>query len=194
MARPKEFDKEKALRRAIATFSRKGFAATSTDDLMEAMNIGRQSMYDTFGDKRALFLKALEFYSQENTAVIVAELQKPGSPLGNVRNALMQFATRKDLSSADGCMGINAICEFGLQDGEVLQLRRGAATGLRRALLANLKRARVEGELSADTEIDALADFFEVTLAGIRIAAKAGMSRTALKRLAETASQLFLPQ
>ncbi len=194
MARPKKFDKEKALRRAIATFSQKGFAATSTDNLMEAMNIGRQSMYDTFGDKRALFLKALEIYSRENTAAIVAEFQKPGSPLAKVRNALMQFATRKDLSSADGCMGINAICEFGLQDGEVLQLRRGAATGLRRALLANLKRARVEGELSADTEIDALADFFEVTLAGIRIAAKAGMSRIALKRLAETASQLFLPQ
>jgi TetR/AcrR family transcriptional repressor of nem operon len=194
MARPKEFDKEKALRRAIATFSRKGFAATSTDDLMEAMNIGRQSMYDTFGDKRALFLKALELYSQENTAVILAELQKPGSPLANVRNALMQFATRKDLSSADGCMGINAICEFGLQDGEVLQLRRDASTELRRSLLTTLKRACMEGEFSADIEIDALADFFEVTLAGMRVAAKAGMSRVSLKRLAETASQLFLPQ
>jgi TetR/AcrR family transcriptional repressor of nem operon len=194
MARPKEFDKEKALRRAIATFSQKGFAATSTDDLMEAMNIGRQSMYDTFGDKRALFLKALEVYSQENTVAIVAELQKPGSPLANVRNTLMQFATRKDLSSTDGCMGINAICEFGLQDGEVLQRIRCAATALRRALLTTLKRAHMEGELSADVEIDALADFFEATLAGIRIAAKAGMSRVSLKRLAETASQLFRPQ
>ncbi len=55
MARPKEFDQEKALRRAIVTFSQKGFAATSTDDLMQSMDIGRQSMYATFGDKRACF-------------------------------------------------------------------------------------------------------------------------------------------
>jgi TetR/AcrR family transcriptional repressor of nem operon len=58
MARPKEFDQERALHRAISIFSQKGFAATSADDLMRAMDLGRQSMYDTFGDKRALFLKA----------------------------------------------------------------------------------------------------------------------------------------
>jgi hypothetical protein len=60
MARPKEFDLERALHRAISAFSQKGFAATSTDELMRAMEVGRQSMYDTFGDKRALFLKAPE--------------------------------------------------------------------------------------------------------------------------------------
>ncbi len=194
MARPKEFDQEKALRRAIVTFSQKGFAATSTDDLMQAMDIGRQSMYGTFGDKRALFLKALEVYSRENTAAIIVELQKPGPPLANVRNALMQFAKRKDLSSTDGCMGINTICEFGLQDREILQVMRGAGMNLRRALLATLRRAQREGELSADTRIDALADFFVATLAGIRVAAKAGMSRPSLKRIADTASRLFYPQ
>ena len=62
MARPKEFDQEKVLRKAIRLFSQQGFAATSTDDLMRVMDIGRQSMYDTFGDKRALFLKALKMY------------------------------------------------------------------------------------------------------------------------------------
>ncbi|HEY0163420.1 MAG TPA: TetR/AcrR family transcriptional regulator [Edaphobacter sp.] len=194
MARPKEFDEENALRLAIATFSQKGFAATSTDDLMQSMKIGRQSMYDTFGDKRALFLKALEFYARETTAVLIAELRKPGSPLANIRNTLAQFAKRKDLSSTDGCMGINTICEFGLQDREVLQASRGAAMALRHALLATLKQAQQEGELSSDTEIEALADFFEATLAGIRIAAKAGKSRSSLQRIAATASQLFQPQ
>ena len=58
MARPKEFNQDSALRKAIRLFSRQGFAATSTDDLMRAMDVGRQSMYDTFG--RALFLKARE--------------------------------------------------------------------------------------------------------------------------------------
>src|ERR1700689_3862550 len=58
MARPKQFDQISALRKAIRLFSQQGFAATSTDELMCVMNVGRQSMYDTFGDKRALFLKA----------------------------------------------------------------------------------------------------------------------------------------
>jgi TetR/AcrR family transcriptional repressor of nem operon len=60
MARQKEFDQEKALRKAVRLFSQQGFAATSTDELMRVMNVGRQSMYDTLGDKRALFLRALE--------------------------------------------------------------------------------------------------------------------------------------
>lgn len=55
MPRPEEFDQQKAFGNAICPFSKQGFAATSTDELMRAMNVGRQSMYDTFGDKRALF-------------------------------------------------------------------------------------------------------------------------------------------
>ena len=74
MARPKEFDQEKFLHRAISVFSQKGFAATSTDDLMRAMDVGRQSMYDTFGDTRALFLKALEVYVGKSVHAINVEL------------------------------------------------------------------------------------------------------------------------
>jgi len=88
MARPKEFNQDSALRKAIRLFSRQGFAATSTDDLMRAMDVGRQSMYDTFGDKRALFLKALEIYVTESVHAIRVELEKPGSALASVQNAL----------------------------------------------------------------------------------------------------------
>jgi TetR/AcrR family transcriptional regulator, transcriptional repressor for nem operon len=193
MARHKEFDQETALRGAIVAFARKGFAATSTDDLMTTMNVGRQSMYDTFGDKRSLFLRALKFYSQENLSAITAELEKPGSPLANIRGALMQFTERKDISSTDGCMGINALCEFGLQDQEVLQAMQGqgAAKVQRRLLLATLRRAREDGELPADADITSLADFFDIALAGLRIAARAGKNRAALKSIVEVACKAF---
>src|SRR6202047_575985 len=92
MARPKEFDQEKALQKAIHLFSQQGFAASSTDELMRVMNVGRQSMYHTFGDKRALFLRALEMYVTESVKSINAELEKPGSALCTVRNALVTFA------------------------------------------------------------------------------------------------------
>jgi TetR/AcrR family transcriptional regulator, transcriptional repressor for nem operon len=91
MARSKEFDQEKSLRKAVRLFSQQGFAATSTDELMRVMGVGRQSMYDTFGDKRELFLRALEMYVMESVQSINAELEKPGSALSAVRNALVTF-------------------------------------------------------------------------------------------------------
>ena len=191
MGRPKEFDQERALHRAISIFSQKGFAATSTDELMGAMEIGRQSMYDTFGDKRAIFLKALEVYVSENARAINVELQAPGSPLAAIRSALVHFSERKDLSSSDGCMGINAICEFGMRDGDVLRITRRAANAHRHTLMHTLRRAQMEGELDALADLESLADFFESTLAGIRIAAKAGKTRPALRRIAEIASGTF---
>ena len=191
MARPKEFDQEKALHRAISIFSQKGFAATSTDDLMRAMDVGRQSMYDTFGDKRSLFLKALEVYVTENVRSVNVELQTPGSPLASIRRALVHFAERRDLSSTDGCMGINAICEFGMRDEDVTRITRSAARIQRHTLMDALRRAQMEGELDAQTDLESLADVFESTLAGIRIAAKAGKTRPALKRIAELASVVF---
>lgn len=194
MARHKEFDQETALRGAVTAFARKGFAATSTEDLMNAMKVGRQSMYDTFGDKRTLFLKALELYSQENMSAIADELRKPGPPLDNIRSALMLFTRRADIASSDGCMGINSLCEFGLQDEEVREamLGRGSAKAQRQLLLANLKRAKAEGQLPEQANITALADFFDTTLAGLRIAARGGKKRADLKRIVEIACTVFL--
>jgi TetR/AcrR family transcriptional repressor of nem operon len=191
MARPKEFDEEKALRKAIRLFSQQGFAATSTDELMRVMDVGRQSMYDTFGDKRALFLKALELYVTESVHAITAELEKRGPALFGVRNALVTFAERNDLSSAQGCMGLNAISEFGRRDADVTRITRNAARVQRKALMRVLTRAKKQGELSSDADLDNLADFFESTLAGIRMAAKAGKSRQALRNIAAVAGTAF---
>jgi AcrR family transcriptional regulator len=192
MARPKEFDQEKALRNAIRLFSRQRFAATSTDELMRCMDIGRQSMYDTFGDKRALFLRALELYVTESVQSIGVELDRNGSALSAVRNALVSFAERKDLSSSEGCMGLNAIGEFGQRDADVTRINRNAARIQRQNLMKVLARAKVQGELDADADLEGMADFFESTLAGIRMAAKAGKSRQALRKVAAFAGSAFM--
>jgi AcrR family transcriptional regulator len=192
MARPKEFDEQKAIRKAIGLFSQQGFAATSTDELMRVMNIGRQSMYDSFGDKRALFLKALALYVTESVQSINAELEKPGSALGAVQNALVTFAERSDLSSAEGCMGLNAVSEFGQRDADVKQITRNAAQIQRQTLMRVLARAKRQGDLSSDADLNVMADFFESTLAGIRMAAKAGKSRHALRKIAVFAGRAYL--
>ena len=192
MARPKEFNQEKALRKAVRLFCRQGFAATSTDELMRVMDVGRQSMYDTFGDKRALFLKALEMYVTESVHSINVELETPGSALSAVQNALVTFAERNDLSSAEGCMGLNAISEFGQRDADVTRITRKAAQMQRQTLIRVLIRAKSQGELSSSADLDAMADFFESTLAGIRMAAKAGKSRRALRNIAAFAARAYM--
>jgi TetR/AcrR family transcriptional repressor of nem operon len=192
MARPKEFDQENALRKAIRLFSQQGFAASSTDELMSVMNVGRQSMYDTFGDKRALFLKALKMYVTESIHAITVELERPGSALSAVQNALVTFAERKDLSSAEGCMGLNAISEFGQRDADVTRISRNAARVLRQTLMRVLTKAKNQGEISSDADLDGMADFFESTLAGIRMAAKVGKSRQALRNIAVFASRAYM--
>jgi AcrR family transcriptional regulator len=192
VARPKEFDQNEALRNAIRLFCRQGFAATSTDELMRAMDVGRQSMYDTFGDKRALFLRALETYVTESVHSINVELERPGSAIAAVQNALATFAERKDLSSAEGCMGLNAISEFGHQDADVTRITRRAAQMQRQTLIRVLTRAKSQGELSPDADLEAMADFFESTLAGIRMAAKAGKSRQALRNIAAFAARAYM--
>jgi TetR/AcrR family transcriptional repressor of nem operon len=183
MARTKEFDRDLALQRAIQLFSKQGYAATSTDDLMQVMGIGRQSMYDTFGDKRTLFLAALREYVNSSCGALLEELKKPGPPLDVIRHALTAFAERKDMVSAEGCMGLNALSEFGVRDEEVTTIIRSAAASQRTALRKLLHKAVIAGELSAD-RVDSAADFVDATLAGIRYAAKAGKSRKALRELA----------
>jgi TetR/AcrR family transcriptional repressor of nem operon len=194
MARPKEFDQEKALRKAVRLYSQKGFAATSTDELMRVMDLGRQSMYDTFGDKRTLFLRALEMYVTESVQSIAVELKRHGSALFAVRTAIVTFAERKDLSSAQGCMGLNAISEFGQRDADVMRIIGNAARAQRRTLMDVFARAKIQGELGSNADLDAMADFFESTLAGIRMAAKAGKSRQALRKIAAFAGRAYMDQ
>ena len=192
MARPKEFDQEKSLRNAIRLFSQQGFAATSTDELMRVMDIGRQSMYDTFGDKRALFLRALELYVTESVQAIGVELDRKGSALSCVRGALVSFAERKDLCSSEGCMGLNAIGEFGQRDTDVTRITRNAARIQRQNLMKVFTRAKVQGEVDVDADLESMAIFFESTLAGIRMAAKAGKNREALRKVAAFAGRAFM--
>jgi AcrR family transcriptional regulator len=159
---------------------------------MRVMDVGRQSMYDTFGEKRALFLKALEMYVTESVHSINVELKRPGLALSAVQSALAIFAERNDLSSAEGCMGLNAISEFGQRDADVTRITRKAAGVQRQTLMRVLARAKKQGELSPDADLDGMADFFESTLAGIRMAAKAGKSRQALRNIAALAGKVYM--
>jgi TetR/AcrR family transcriptional repressor of nem operon len=88
----------------------------------------------------------------ESVKSINAELEKPGSALCTVRNALVTFAERNDLSSSEGCMGLNAISEFGQRDSEVTRITRNAAQ-VQRLLMLTLARAKNQGELNPNADL-----------------------------------------
>jgi AcrR family transcriptional regulator len=188
VARQREFDRVDTLNKALEVFWQKGYAATSTSDLLEAMQIGRQSLYDTFGDKRSLYLEALAQYGEDSVTDLLRHL-KGETPLSAIGNMLHAFASRPKRDNAKGCMGVNAIAEFGTSDEAVNGLRDTSGKRLNRAVEEQLRAAAASGEIPAATDIAQATAFVAATLSGMKISAKAGASIATLRAIAAFAVQ-----
>ena len=184
MPRPKEFDREVAVERAMSVFWSKGYAATSTDDLLEAMKIGRQSMYDKFGDKRRLYVEALRRYQLESVAGHIKRLRSMASPLAGIEALVVGVISSDRTTREKGCMGVGAICEFGNADAELAQLRVKSGGMLRKALAERLQDAQAAGEIGETVDLERAARFVETTMFGLQVAARAGESTRSLRDMA----------
>jgi TetR/AcrR family transcriptional repressor of nem operon len=185
MARPREFDRDAAVERAMSVFWRKGYAATSTDDLLRAMKIGRQSMYDTFGDKHRLYLEALERYQQESVAENIGRLRSTASPLAGIEAFVIGIIAADKPARERGCMGVGSISEFGTTDPDLVTLRAKSGGAQRGALLERLRHAQTANEIGAKVDIERAARFVETMMFGLQVSAKAGAS---LQSLHDTAA------
>ncbi len=155
------------------------------DDLLRAMKISRQSLYDTFGDKRRLYLEALGRYNDESVGNILACLESGGSPLAGLRKMLLMFSDLSEQQRPLGCMGINAIAEFGQSDPDVLAVGEASGRRLETALRSVIAQAKAKGEISAATDETAAAQFIGASLAGLKIGAKAGLGRDGLRNIVD---------
>lgn len=192
MARPRQFDRDQALLQAIRVFCDKGFAAASTEELMKAMGLSRQSMYNTFGDKRQLYITAMQQYQASSVAELVGLLGKGPTPLASLHNTLLSFASRVETEGTTGCMGVNAICEFGLDDDELNALSETSSNTLRSAFESTLHQA-VEQQQISSTDVTGACDFLLATLSGLKISAKAGAGVEQLHAIAGFAIQALRP-
>ncbi|MCP3104480.1 TetR/AcrR family transcriptional regulator [Myxococcus sp. K15C18031901] len=184
MARPKEFDRDEAVRRAMGVFWEKGYEATSTDDLLRAMGIGRQSMYDTFGDKHRLYLEALQRYQAESAASLMERLRAEDSPLAAVERVLMAIASESAAERARGCMGVNAIAELAQKDAEVASVSKSAAMTCEAAFERVVQQAKRRGEVPPSVDARQAGRFLLNALQGLRVTAKAGAPPAALREVA----------
>jgi AcrR family transcriptional regulator len=187
MARPKEFDRDTALDRAMTVFWSKGYAATSTDDLLSAMGIGRQSMYDSFGDKRRLYLEALARYQDASVSAHIERLRGKKSPLAGIEAMLAGVVADDRAVRERGCMGVNAVSELGCTDPDVTRMRGESDRRLSAALRARLDEAREAGELRRGLDVDTAAAFIGTTMLGLQVGARAGRPVKALREIAQFA-------
>jgi TetR/AcrR family transcriptional repressor of nem operon len=187
MSRPKAFDRETALEGAIPVFADLGYDGTSTEVLLKAMGISRQSMYDTFGDKRRLYLEALQHYAAGHVAEHLRALNGASSPLRGIEAMFEAMVLKSTRQGEPGCLGIGAVCEFGRSDDEVSLLTDTAGRTLQAALEHRIAEAHAAGETDSALDVRTAAQFIAATLSALKISARGGASADALRGVARMA-------
>ncbi len=189
--RPREFDLDKALDAALLLFWRHGFEGTSLSTLTEAMGINTPSLYSAFGDKEALFRKALDRY-----------LQKPASYLPR---ALTERTARRAVEKLfrgaidmvmnprhpDGCLLVHGALVSGPSADEIrkeLSARRARAEA---AIRSRLQQAVREGDLPKSVHAAKLARFVATVIWGMSVQAAGGATRAQLQQIADTAMEAW---
>jgi AcrR family transcriptional regulator len=173
MGRPAEFDRDQALGAAIRVFARHGFSAASLSDLLEGMGIARQSLYGAFGDKRRLFLEALERYSDVSRSRMQAAMDNEDTALAALEAALMiDLGTGADLET--GCLGVGSIAEFGRSDPEVNAMSDRAGAQIAAMLANRVRDGMASGELKATLDADEVARMLLTLKSGLKISARGG--------------------
>jgi TetR/AcrR family transcriptional repressor of nem operon len=187
VGRPTEFDRQEALEKSMELFWRNGYEATSLAELTEEMGIGRQSLYNTFGDKHSLFIEAAEHYINCNGQHLIDAFGASGSPLENVRKALEQTVDFLASGECRGCLLTNSIVELAPRDDEVRELVHGMVNRIEKTIKSTLDRAVGEGELAPHSDTRAIARFLNSTVHGLVVMNKASASRAALNDVVKIA-------
>lgn len=147
-------------------FWRRGYAATSLGDLLAAMGIARKSLYDTFGSKRELFIRAVDLYARREIGVFESTLHAPGSPLANVRRALVRRQRADGGDGSRGCLLATNTAHVDPGDADLQALLDRHHRDLERAFRAALTRAQVAGELADEVDPGDLAALLVAALQG----------------------------
>ena len=187
MARPKEFERDEALKAALGIFRKKGFSATSTDDLRLAMGIGRQSFYDTFKGKKETYLEALRKYNSDRVLGYFEIFRKSDSPIKAIEDMLVSIALEHPQERTFACLGVASICEFGTADADVRAINDASASAMQSVLEKLVAEAKAKKQLRPSLDPATTAAYLQSTLAGLRVTARAGASREALKAIAAIA-------
>ena len=182
MARHKEFNRDEVLHKAMEVFWSRGYEATSVQDLVKHMGINRQSLYDTFGDKHALYLQALDRYRDVEGRKVFEILERPGSVKKTLRQ-LFDSVVERALCDGQprGCFIGNATSELASRCKATAARTCSNMTTTEDAFYRVLLRGRKEGELKHVRDPRAVARFLYSSLQGLALMAKVTRDRKTLE-------------
>ena len=149
---PKQFDRDQALERALETFWEHGYRGTSMRHLLDPMQIGRQSLYDTFGGKHELFVESLTRYMDRMMAPMLVLLDEPRPAMECLHGLFDVWLQMTDEGASKGCLAVMATSELAKEDAAVSQLLHASFLRMEDALRRTLRRAQQEGDLSSDID------------------------------------------
>ena len=184
MARPKAFNEEDVLDKAVEVFWAKGYEATSMQALVDAMGIQRGSLYSAFGSKQQLFLKSLDRYGVVVVKKLLEILESKPSAIESIQLFFAQLV--EHLITAGplrGCLVTNSAIERGLSDEATKQKVLHLLNAIEKGFYQTLLRAQEKGEITKDCNLTALAEYFTSSMQGLLVMGKVNSERSVLERI-----------
>jgi TetR/AcrR family transcriptional regulator, transcriptional repressor for nem operon len=192
MARPREFDEAVALEAAVECFWHRGYKATSVRDLADRMGISAPSLYNTYGDKHALFVRALERYLDHSTRARIKRLEDTLPPKQAVRRFIEEIIERSvNDRERRGCFLINSALEVAPHDRKLGSFIAERLAEIEAFFYRSIKAAQAEGVVPQDRGASDVARLLLGVLLGIRVLARSKPERALLEGVARPALALL---
>ena len=192
MARPQTFEEREVLDKAMQVFWTKGYEATSVDDLIRATGLARQSMYNTFGNKHAFYMSALEHYQELLGARMLGTMKGAQGVKEAFRRLFDQVvADAVSEETRPGCMMVNAATELAARDPEVCHLTKTAEAAKERVFAQMIREAQARGEIDPSKDPEMLAKFLYNAVLGLRVRATRRPAKEELEPIVEATLSLL---
>jgi TetR/AcrR family transcriptional repressor of nem operon len=188
MARPREFDEEEVLEKAMDVFWAHGYEATSVADLMEATGLAKGSIYKGFGDKRSLFIRAMEHYLQNARSMLAEQAAGAVGARQALRTWLagvVEMATGSGLRK--GCLAVNCAVELAPHDADIRRRLKSHEKRVEQTYAALIRRGVEEGSLRENLDPDAAARWLTTVIDGLQVRGKLGLTRAEAEEAIEMA-------
>ena len=188
MPRSREFEPQQALQKAMTLFWRKGYLDTSLDDLVAETGVSRYGLYGAFGDKQALFLAALDHYRDTVVTHLLGAMEASDGSLADIRR---YFTTLLEATSLPigrlGCLICNTAVELAPLDGPLSGKVAAHLARMTNAFRNALNNARQRGDVPAELDVAAYADYLTGVALGLMTGARASLDRDVLRRFVDVA-------
>ncbi|MEK3687022.1 TetR/AcrR family transcriptional regulator [Paenibacillus sp. FSL R10-2736] len=190
MARSKEFEENVVLEKAMKLFWEQGYEKTSMTDLVKQMGIHRRSLYDTFGDKHTLFLKAMDRFRDKVSAELVGEVKRSKTATEALQ-LIFSFVICGEEDSPSGCLMVNSAVELAMRDAEV-DVKTTELFALSEQLFKDIILwGQQDGEFRSDYNADDLAEHLHAVYVGLRVMTRTSIRKEKLHRLANLSIKLL---